>query len=332
VRYLASTFYRPAVFLGLAALTAGCSSVGSSTAPTTLTNPAQTDSMLAKGLMAPPHAGRSNVRGWIAPDAKKGRNLIYWGDYDTSTITIFSSRGNNPSPKGKITEGLLNPERIFVDKRHKLYATNIGGSGNGDITVYKPGTTSPSLTISNGVDRPTGITVDAAGTVYCANVGNNTVTEYPKGAKSPSRTISMSTTPQYLAVDSADSLYVSDGINVTEFAKGSLTGKALGLAIGGSGGIEVDKSGNIIIIDTSVPSLDVFPAGQTKPSKQIVVTSGDPFALSLSSNEKTVYMSVGNGSNFIIQAFAYPNGTTLTNKITANDGQWPIAVSPDAVL
>jgi hypothetical protein len=63
-----------------------------------------------------------------------------------------------------------------------------------------------------------------------------------------------------------------------------------------------------------------------------VVTSGDPFALSLSNSEKTVYMSVGNGSNFIIQALAYPNGTTLTNKITANDGQWPIAVSPDAVL
>ncbi len=331
MRYLASAFYRPAVFLGLAALTAGCSTVGSSTAPT-VTNATQTNSMLANGLAAPPRAARSNARGWIAPDAKKGRNLIYWGNYDTSTITIFSSKGNNPSPKGTITDGLLNPERIFVDKRHKLYATNIGGSGNGDVTVYKPGKTSPSLTISTGVDRPTGLTVDAAGTVYVANVGNNTVTEYPKGATSPSLTISMSTSPQYLAVDSADSLYVSDGINVTEFAKGSVSGKALGLTIGGSGGIEVDKSGNIIIIDTSVPSIDVFPAGQTKPSKQVDVTTGDPFALSLSGNEKTVYVSVGEGSNFIIQALAYPNGTTLTNKITTNNGDWPIAVSPDAVL
>ncbi|MFY9663839.1 MAG: hypothetical protein WAL67_09130 [Candidatus Cybelea sp.] len=35
---------------------------------------------------------------------------------------------------------------------------------------------------------------------------------------------------------------------------------------------------------------------------------------------------------FIVQEVAYPNGTTLTSKLTTGDGELPIAVSADAVL
>ncbi|MGB8909158.1 MAG: hypothetical protein WCC84_10455 [Candidatus Cybelea sp.] len=43
-------------------------------------------------------------------------------------------------------------------------------------------------------------------------------------------------------------------------------------------------------------------------------------------------MSVEASGPFIVQEVAYPNGTTLTNKLTTGDGERPIAVSPDAVL
>ena len=292
----------------------------------------QTNRILASGRDRREQPAGSQSHGWLSPEAKgnKGKNVIYWGSYNSSTIDIFSSKGVNGKQEGQIATGLSNPERLFVDKKHNVYATNIG---NNTITAYKPGQTSPFLTIGDGVNSPTGLTVDAAGTVYCANVGNDTVTEYLKGTTSPSLTIQLSGSPEYLATDAHDNLYVAIGFDVLEFAPGSTTGTNLGLDIGSPGAIEVDHSGNVIVIDESKPSIDVFPAGETEPSKQITVTRGFPFSLSLSKNEKQVYVSVeANSGPFVIQALAYPNGSTLTDKLTTAGGDWPIAVSPDAVL
>jgi hypothetical protein len=122
------------------------------------------------------------------------------------------------------------------------------------------------------------------------------------------------------------------GAGVWEFPSGSATGKNLGLSVAFPDGIEVDKNGNIIVIDSSGLAIDVFPPGQVTPSKTIAVTAGSPFALSLNKAETTLYVSVLVNGTFIVQTLAYPNGTTLANKITTSDGQWPIAVSPDAVL
>ena len=126
--------------------------------------------------------------------------------------------------------------------------------------------------VSNGVNEPTGLTVDGAGTVYCANVGNSTVTEYPKGQTTPSVTLSVF--GEYLATDAQDNLYVSNGSEVIEFAKGSTSGKNLNLVIGSPEAIEVDQSGNLIVLDWNNDDIDIFPAGQTSPSKQITATSG----------------------------------------------------------
>ncbi|MFZ0030948.1 MAG: hypothetical protein WAK84_03650 [Candidatus Cybelea sp.] len=339
MRPIASLAYRLAVFSSLGMLAAGCSTTGASSvaiAPNTTQSAARgnvvADRRASEGLLRPPARAANTRAGWISPDKRRHRKsaLIYWGSYFNNTIDIFSAKGTNPPMKGQITSGLSNPERLFVDKTMSVYATNLG---NNTITAYKRGATTPFLTISNGVNTPTGLTVDAAGTVYCANFGNNTVTVYPKGQTSPSHTISMSSSPEYLAIDSSDNLYVSTGIGVTEFAPGSGTGKNLGLTIGSPGALEVDKAGNIIVIDSSANTIDVFPAGQTAPSKQIAVTAGAPFALSLNKAETDVYASVEVSGGFIVQEVAYPNGTTMVNKITTiTDGDWPIAVSADAVL
>jgi hypothetical protein len=274
-------------------------------------------------------AHRALSPGWISPDAKrKKKSLIYWGSYDNSTIYVFSAKGTNPPVKGQITTGLSNPERLFVDKALNVYATNIG---NNTITAYKRGATSPFLTISSGVNSPTGLTVDAAGTVYCANVGNDTITVYPKGQTSPSLTIPAFA--EYLAVDAQDNLYASEASAVYKFAPGSTAGTNLNLNIGSPGALEVDKSGNIIILDGESSSIDVFPAGQTQPSKKVPVTAGFPFAISLNQKETQVYASVEVSGYFIVQALAYPNGTSLTTKISSTSyGEWPIAASPDAAL
>jgi hypothetical protein len=315
------------------ALVAGCSSSGvpaanlaGNPASNLASNSASDFRTLANGHGVVARRPEAKTGGWLSPDAKKGKNLIYWGDYDNGTITIYSSKGVNGKEKGQITTGLSEPERLFVDKKGNVYATNIG---NDTITAYKPGATSPFLTISSGVVSPTGLTVDAAGTVYCANVGNDTITVYPKGKTSPSLTIPTSGSAESLATDAKDNLYASIGTEVEEFAPGSTTGVNLGLP-SYPGALEVDHSGNLIVNYGS--AIDYFPAGQTEPSKEIDVTAGSPFELSLSGNEKTLYVSVDAGTPFIIQSVAYPNGTAFSNKLSTNGGQWPIAVSPDSAL
>jgi hypothetical protein len=277
----------------------------------------------------------AGANGWLRPDAMAGKNLIYSGSYDANSITIYSSKGKNPPPIGTITAGLSNPERLFVDRQLKLYATNIG---NNTIVAYKPGGTSPSLTIADGVNSPTGVVVGGDGTVYCANVGNDTVTSYKKGKTKVALTISLgNATPENLAVDAHNNLYVAyeggtRGSGVIEYPPGQTSGTDLNLVVGDVSAVEVDRQGNVIIIDGSGPSIDVFPAGATKPSKAIPVPAGSPFELSLGKSEKQLYASVEVGLGWAIQEVAYPNGKVLKTKISNSAGEWPLAVSPDNAL
>lgn len=318
----------------LAAAIVGCSTYGSTgSVPAQATNARA----LAKGL-AVARRGAAQTRGWIAADAKKKKDLIYWGNNLSNTVTIFSL-GKNPKQKGQISDGLSSPQRIFVDKSQNLYVSNngFGYYTYGDIAIYARGATSPKLTITDGVDNPTGLTVDAAGTVYCANVTfPGTITEYKAGKTSPSLTIPLgsSDAAEYLAIDSSDNLYASllTG-TVWKFPAGSSSGTKLNLQIGAAGSLEVDRKGNIVAVDEDASTIDFFPAGQTAPSKTISVPDGSPFTLSLSKDEKTLYVTVDAGSSgFIVQELSYPNGTTLTTKISGGTGDWPVAVAPDAVL
>ena len=297
--------------------------------------PAGHDRSLAAGLTHVQRAG-THARGWIEPDAKKKKSLIYWADNLTNVVTIFSA-GKNPKQKGQITDGISSPQRLFVDKSGNLYVTNngYGYAPYGDITIYKPGVSSPQLTITSGVDNPTGLTVDAAGTVYCANVTfPASITEYAAGQSTPSLTVGLQYNPaEWLAIDASDNLYAStlDG-TVVEFAPGSTSGTNLNLQIGYAGALEVDRSGNIVVVDEDASAIDFFPAGQTKPSKTISLYPDYPFALSLSKDEKKLYVTVSAGSKFSVQELRYPGGTALTTKIGGSTGDWPIAVSLDAVL
>jgi hypothetical protein len=272
--------------------------------------------------------------GWMAPDAKRRRALIYWGNYTNNTITVYLAKGSNPPERGQITTGLSGPERLFVDNDRAVYATNLG---NSTVTAYRRGATSPYLTISDGVNTPTGLTVDSAGTVYCANLGTDSVTVYPRGQTTPSLTIPIVGAPEYLAIDRTGNLYVSylggsRGTGVFEFAPGSTAGTDLGLDVSGAGALAVDRSGNIIIIDDYGLAIDIFPPGQTEPTRKLSLGGGTAFGLSLNKKERKLYATVIVGGAFIVQQLDYPSGTTITTKLETNAGSWPIAVSPDAVF
>ncbi len=229
--------------------------------------------------------GENNAAGGAAPAS----NLIYSGDFNNNDITYFSAKGINPPPLGQITNGLDNPERLFVDKKLNVYATNLG---NSTIVKYGPEGPSPKLTISNGVSNPTGLTVNANGTIFCANVGNDTITEYPEGKTSPSITINLgSNAAEYLSIGPKGDLFASLlGGNVMRFKPGSKQGTLLNLQVGSAGAIELDKAGNILLIDANASTLDIFPPGQKKPSKTFPI-GGFPFSLAMNGAETELYVS-----------------------------------------
>jgi hypothetical protein len=335
------------VATGIAALLAACSG-GTSVSPATNASgglgyaPMGADAHVRANLLAasgrslPPGTPGALNKGWLSAAARAGSHVIYSGSYNNSTITIYPSKGINPAPIGSITTGLTNPERLFVNKNLKLYTTDEGSPTA--IVVYNPGATSPSLTITKGVNFPTGITVGAAdGTVYCANTGNETVTEYPKGKTAPSLTITLNNlTPENLAVDGSNNLYIQYlggplGSGVIKVPPGQTSGTDLNLVIGSASALSVDQAGKIVIIDQGSSSLDVFPPGQTTPSKTIAL-GGFPFEMSMNKAETEVYVSNDIGTPFEIQIVDYPTLKKVKAKINPTLGDWPLAVSPDNEL
>jgi DNA-binding beta-propeller fold protein YncE len=125
--------------------------------------------------------------------------------------------------------------------------------------------------ITDGLTRPSGIAVDAQGTLYAANYNQNqpggTVTIYPAGATSPSLTL-------------------SQGLSAPLDVK-------------------VDTSGNVYVSNHGTsPSIAVFPPGQTTPSE--IITSSliqAPGSMTLDSSQNLFF---GDGISGVLEI---PYGT-----------------------
>jgi hypothetical protein len=277
-------------------------------------------STVVHGLM---HFGGAPERAFLSPEAKAGKNLLYVSSYNEGYVKIYSTKGTNQAPIGTITSGLNGPEGMAVDRNLNLYVTN---TGNNTITVYAPGQTTPSATYSQGLNEPAGVAVGDDGTVYGANLAG-TVVEYAKGSMSPERTLQVGDLPIDVTLDKANNLYVTYGDGVEEFAPGSTTGTNLGIRIDSPGGVQIDKSGNIVVANQTLPGVEVFAQGSTSPSQTFAQT-GDPNPIRFDKKAKNLY--VGDPLSNIVDVYAYPSGTlanTISNGVNFDAG---VAVSAES--
>jgi len=148
------------------------------------------------------------------------------------------------------------------------------------IYLFRAGNAPKLLgTITSGISRPLGITVDASGTLYVPNSGNHSVTEYPAGSTSPSVTITAGLSlPQFATVDLAGNLWVSDDASssggngyVLEYPPGATTpSQTLTNGILAPEGLATDAKGNLYVANrvaiSGVPDVAIFPPGATTPS------------------------------------------------------------------
>lgn len=77
-----------------------------------------------------------------------------------------------------------------------LAAANPGTGGNGNLLVYTlplSNTSTPTATITQGINNPAGVTIDATGDIYVSNMGNSTISVYaPPFSDSSSPTLTLS--------------------------------------------------------------------------------------------------------------------------------------------
>lgn len=201
----------------------------------------------------------------------------------------------------------------------------VADASNNQLLMYDPKTpnASPMGSITDGLNVPFGLAVDTHGTLYAANLGNNTVTEYPAGSSSPSVTLTNGLNGPYgITVDSKGNVFVSN-LNtntVVAFAAGASTpyetidfsseGQAVGMG--------VDASDNVwVACDTSNAVFEI-PAGSSTPQNAHLTGLNGPIDVSFGKHG-TMYVSNFSGSNVQI----YLSGTTtpaqtITNGIETN--------------
>jgi DNA-binding beta-propeller fold protein YncE len=209
------------------------------------------------------------------------------------TVYVADNCGGNDVeeyPKGSttlkttITDGISNPLGEAIDAKGNLYVSNYPAS----ITVYAPGATSPSETITGGgmVD-PFGLALDNSGNLYIADFGASAVFEVRAG----------STT-------------------VTNLDLSGL-GEPIGLAFDFKTGYLWETGGSDNIINVYEPSSSPSPI-------ETFSGNGDPYAISVENkgkpNGEVVQSDLGTDAVYAFKPGSYTPYATLTNGIELPTG------------
>lgn len=301
----------------LCAAAAGCA--GSNTSYDTAA------SRVLPATRAPAH------HGWLSPAAKKSK-LIFVSDNSANAIVIYPQGVSSPAPIGEITDGIDAPLGNFVDAKGTLYVAN---SANNTVTEYPKGSTTPSVTLSNGINFPISVAADSKGDVAVGEFAQGEILEFPPGASSSSVTISTLTRPEALAFDRSRHLYAawnnSSGSLVGEVSKCEPLQSvciSLGITEGESGGLAIDKQGNVILGDQTNHVINVYAPGQTSPTRTISTTGRAPYKFELDKPETTLY--VADIANGVVAMYNYTSGTQIGTISNGLESAWGISLYPAA--
>ena len=264
--------------------------------------------------------------GRALPNAKP-RRLLYVSDLTQNVIDVFSLP--NLAEVDQITAGIDNPNGIATDQQGRLYVANFGTS---TVTIYKPGKICPSQTLfeSNGAND---VALTKNGHLLVADAFGG-VNVYAPGATTSNKRL---TNPAILGVrgvaaDAHDNIYAvglgpNDSPATVKYNKMSGPGKNLALTgLVFPAGVLVDDGGNLVVSDTELPGINIYPPGSATPSATIA-QSESPIRSALDMSENKIY--VPEGANGLILMYDYPSGTLVHELfIASGDNITGTALSP----
>jgi hypothetical protein len=225
-----------------------------SVAPTTATT--------ALAVASPAPAAAANVF-TLTASTTGSPAAVTPGSYPLTVRATAVDQGANPATL-PLTTSLAVPLHLA---HSVLYVSTLDSVV---VELYDGNTGSPNVTITNGINLPRGVAVNANGTLYVANSNVQNVTEYPAGSTSPSATITSGiSSPFGVAVDANGTLYVANDNNVTEYTAGNTSISAT-ITSGISGvplGLAVDANGTLYVVNNY--HVTEYAAGSTSPSTTI---------------------------------------------------------------
>jgi gliding motility-associated-like protein len=200
--------------------------------------------------------------------------------------------GNGP---GSGANQLFAPISVFVDTKGYVYVCD---GLNNRVQQFPPGATSSTngITVAGGngqgaaadqFNNPSGVFIDAGGSIYVADFGNNRIQKFPPGSSASTNGVTVAggssqgagasqlDQPLSVYVDAAGNIYVADAKNnrVQKFPPGSGSGVTVAGGTGAGNGnneinepysIFVDTSGNLYVADYDNNRIQEFSPFITK--------------------------------------------------------------------
>jgi len=321
-----SSLRRPLVVAALFAV-AGCSGASSLTSQPSVAN-GTGSSFVHRGMPFAPAVRHHGVLPSIHSTYAAKGSLVFEGDQSQAAVNVYQTKNlaGNPAPIASIVVSAGCPYGLAADKKGTLYVAN--NCGGNDVEEYAKGQTTLKTTITNGISNPLGEAIDKSGTLYVSNYPAS-ITEYPYGTTSPSKTITGGglTDPFGVALDKNGNLFIADfgALQVFELPAGGSSVTPLNLSdLSEPIGVAVDKkTGDLWVTDGTGNKINIYAAGSTTP-KQTIAGQGYPYAISLQNKGKpkgeVVYSDLGTNSVYAFKPGQYTSYATLTNGISTPTG------------
>jgi len=229
--------------------------------------------------------------GGLAVDASGN---LYVCDEINLVIDVFAPGGSKP--KTVLTDGTSAPVYVAVGTDGTVYASNATNGVPGSISLWAPGHTQPTATITDSnVFNFHGLALDSNNNLFAAwssNKGTAGVDEVPSG----------STTPTNLGLH---------GLLVPI-------------------GLTVDNQNALVIADAGDGSVKVFPQGATSATRAF---SGFAQAslLAFDSTGKVLFVSDAQAAHVVVLGYERGNVKyTVTSGLSASNYAWGVALDPAA--
>jgi sugar lactone lactonase YvrE len=245
--------------------------------------------------------------------AESAKNLYVASDPVSGTGSVTVYVPGTSTPLRTITDGIANPDWLAFDSAENLYVSNRASPLNSlafpsakrrsvpalrpyslpTVTVYAPGATTASRTITAGIKVPQQIAIDSSGNVYVANgaepstKGNVVVIKAGKN-EVLKKIVKGMYNPFRLAIDSSGGLYVANEgsgsvgpgwVSVYSSGKKKKLLRMITNGIDFPVSLALDSSGNLYVGNYQADTVTVYAPGSSSPLRTI--SNGVLFAFAL---------------------------------------------------
>ena len=205
---------------------------------------------------------------------------LYIASAANNTVLICAPGKKRPSQI--LTQGLATPASLALDSAGDIYVSNDPNpEQNGSIVVFSSDGKTVLRTLTEGVSGYTLLAVDHNDNLYALSSWSSTLTEYAASSSEVLRTIKTESSPDAIAIDSENNVYVGSGEVAVYGTEGTTPVRTFGQG-SDAYSLAIDKNDTVFVGGVEGgPHVAIYPAGSDEPSQTITDGIEAPGALSI---------------------------------------------------